>query len=312
MADIKQYIFFDFEMLCSDQGMAFEKMEAIRLGAVKYELDSEEILYFDRFIRPENRNPLTDFCKTLTGIDDSDLEKASDFKDVFADFLEWVGGLKKSQYFSWSPSDLSRLKIDSLKHSIPERTIRKIETRYTDFQDIFKKRVSKNNISVEDGLALYGLEFLGDKHNPMYDAYNTLRIYQSYLCEPIKSDMIMLKQFIFEEESPKDIRMINLKLSKQLQQDAKEILEQLREIYRIRDVKKLLKPIKRLSLKYENVCINRSGIFTKQNVCNAESFLSFYQDFLFTFEEHFAHSSRVVILHEYMLNPLKQLISTNT
>lgn len=312
MADIKQYIFFDFEMLCSDQGMAFEKMEAIRLGAVKYKLDSEEISYFDRYIRPENRNPLTDFCKRLTGIDDSDLEKASDFKDVFADFLEWVGGLKKSQYFSWSPSDLSRLKIDSLKHSIPERTIRKIETRYTDFQDIFKKRVSKNNISVEDGLALYGLEFLGEKHNPMYDAYNTFRIYQSYLCEPIKSDMIMLKQFIFEEESPKDIRMINLKLSKQLQQDAKEITEQLREIYRIRDVKKLLKPIKRLSLKYENVFLNRSGIFTKQNVCNAECFLSFYQDFLFTFEEHFAHSSRVVILHEYMLNPLKQLISTNT
>ncbi|MFV2048995.1 exonuclease domain-containing protein [Metabacillus sp. YM-086] len=312
MADIKQYIFFDFEMLCSDQGMAFEKMEAIRLGAVKYELDSEETSYFDRYIRPENRNPLTDFCKRLTGIDDSDLEKASDFKDVFADFLEWVGGLKKSQYFSWSPSDLSRLKIDSLKHSIPERTIRKIETRYTDFQDIFKKRVSKNNISVEDGLALYGLEFLGEKHNPMYDAYNTFRIYQSYLCEPIKSDMIMLKQFIFEEESPKDIRMINLKLSKQLQQDAKEITEQLREIYRIRDVKKLLKPIKRLSLKYENVLLNRSGIFTKQNVCNAECFLSFYQDFLFTFEEHFAHSSRVVILHEYMLNPLKQLISTNT
>ncbi|MFD2213315.1 3'-5' exonuclease [Metabacillus endolithicus] len=312
MADIKQYIFFDFEMLCSDQGMAFEKMEAIRLGAVKYELDSEEISYFDRFIRPENRNPLTNFCKTLTGIDDTDLEKASDFKDVFADFLEWIGGLKKSQYFSWSPSDLSRLKIDSLKHSIPERTIRKIETRYTDFQDIFKKRVSKNNISVEDGLSLYGLEFLGEKHNPMYDAYNTLRIYQSYLCEPIKSDMIMLKQFIFEVESPEDIRMINLQLSKQLQQDAKEITEQLREIYRIRDVKKLLKPIKRLSLKYENVFLNRSGIFTKQNVCNAECFLSFYQDFLFTFEEHFAHSSRVVILHEYMLNPLKQLISTNT
>jgi len=312
MADIKQYIFFDFEMLCSDQGMAFEKMEAIRLGAVKYELDSEEISYFDRFIRPENRNPLTNFCKTLTGIDDTDLEKASDFKDVFADFLEWIGGLKKSQYFSWSPSDLSRLKIDSLKHSIPERTIRKIETRYTDFQDIFKKRVSKNNISVEDGLSLYGLEFLGEKHNPMYDAYNTLRIYQSYLCEPIKSDMIMLKQFIFEVESPEDIRMINLQLSKQLQQDAKEITEQLREIYRIRDVKKLLKPIKRLSLKYENVFLNRSGIFTKQNVCNAECFLSFYQDFLFTFEEHFAHSSRVVILNEYMLNPLKQLISTNT
>ncbi|MEK1832729.1 hypothetical protein AAAC51_38820 [Priestia megaterium] len=43
MADVKQFIFFDFEMLCSNKGMPFEDMEAIRLGAVKYNIETENI-----------------------------------------------------------------------------------------------------------------------------------------------------------------------------------------------------------------------------------------------------------------------------
>ncbi|MDQ0804955.1 hypothetical protein [Priestia megaterium] len=38
MADVKQFIFFDFEMLCSNKGMPFEDMEAnsARRGEVQY------------------------------------------------------------------------------------------------------------------------------------------------------------------------------------------------------------------------------------------------------------------------------------
>lgn len=309
MADIKQLIFFDFEMLCSDKGMAFEKMEAIRLGAVKLELETKNISYFDRYIRPKNNEPLTKFCKNLTGIDDTDLIKANDFKEVFAEFLEWVGGLKKSHYFSWSPSDLSRLKIDAMRHELPERTIRKIETRYTDFQATFTKRVSKNNISVKDALGLYDLEFIGETHHPMYDAYNTLRIYQSFITRPIQSDMIMLEQFIFEEKVSSDIQHLNQKLAEHLKQDAQQLTGQLREVYRLRDAKKLIKPIRRIAVKYENVLLNRSGIISEENRMNSERFLHFYQDVLHTFEEHLAFSSRIVIFHEYMFQPLKQVKS---
>ncbi len=41
------------------------------------------------------------------------------------------------------------------------------------FKQFLPKRVSKNNVSVENRLALYNLQFEGEKHNPMYDAYNT-------------------------------------------------------------------------------------------------------------------------------------------
>jgi len=195
MADVKQFIFFDFEMLCSNKGMPFEDMEAIRLGAVKYNIETEDIEFFDRYIQPTKRVSLSRFCTELTGIKDTDLVGASNFKNVFEDFLTWIGGIKKSRFFSWSTSDLSRLKIDAEKHEISLATIKKIEQRYVDFQAIFTKRVSKNNVSVENGLALYNLQFEGEKHNPMYDAYNTLRIYLSFLNEPVQSDFIMIKQY---------------------------------------------------------------------------------------------------------------------
>ena len=307
MAEVKQFIFFDFEMLCSDKGMAFEHMEAIRLGAVKYDLETESISYFDRFIRPENREPLSDFCKSLTQIEDSDLVDASDFKVVFDDFLVWVGGVKKSRYFSWSPSDLSRLKIDAEKHGLPFRTIDKIKKRYIDFQAIFNKRVAKGNISVEDALTLYGMEFIGEKHNPMYDAFNTLRIYLSFLNEPMQSDLIMLKRFIFEEEVPLETDQINLKLNNYLRQDAALIIGQLREVSRIRSAKKLLKPVRRIVEKYENVLINRSGLFSEENVLHARFLVTFYHELLLSYNEHFSYSSKIIIFDEYMLQPLKQL-----
>ncbi|HZH61934.1 MAG TPA: 3'-5' exonuclease [Metabacillus sp.] len=309
MADIKQLVFFDFEMLCSDTGMAFEKMEAIRLGAVKYTIDTGSIAYFDQYIRPESTEPLTEFCKTLTGIDDDNLVGANDFKEVFADFLEWIGGIKKTRYFSWSPSDLFRLKMDGLRHDISERTIKKIEQRYVDFQKLFKDRVSKNPVSVEDALKLYDLEFIGEKHNPMFDALNTLRIYQTYINQPIQSDIIMVQKFIFGKKiSFFDIEDLNRKLQNQLHEDAKQLIEQLRQIYRLRDIKKLLKPVGRTAIKYENIILNRSGIFSKENICYAESFSTFYQDLIHTLEEHIACSSRTVILHEHMLRPLQKLL----
>jgi inhibitor of KinA sporulation pathway (predicted exonuclease) len=309
MADIKQMIFFDFEMLCSDNGMAYDMMEAIRLGAVKYDLETESISYFDRYIRPQNQEPLSDFCKALTGIDDHDLVGANDFAAVFEEFLAWVGGVKKSRYFSWSPSDLKRLKIDAEKHDIPLRTIAKIEKRYVDFQAILKKRVANGNVSVEDALALYGLEFIGEKHHPMYDAYNTLRLYLQFLHDPTQSDCIMFKKFIFKDEFPHNVDEINRKLNNHIIHDVGILAGQMREVYRLRDVKKLLKPIRRIVEKYENIVVNRSGMFTEENVKNARLLLTFYHELVRSYKEHYSYASKIIILDEYLLYPLNQLSS---
>ncbi|TXC90468.1 exonuclease [Metabacillus litoralis] len=315
MAGIKYFVFFDFEMLCSDKGMPYEKMEAIRLGAVKYDLETKKIDFFDQFIKPKNSDPLSEFCKTLTGIQDEQLANAHDFKSVFEDFVEWIGGVKKARYFSWSTSDLSRLKFDSIYHEIPPRTIRKIENNYIDFQATFKKRVAKRNVSVEDALSLYSLPFIGEAHNPMYDAYNTLRIYLAFLNQPIESDIIMLKQFIFNDEN--DLSLYNLKdinfyLAQQLVKDSSVLNEQLRDLYRLKDVKKLVKPLKRMAEKYQNIVVNRSGLFTEENIASAEIIITLYDEILFHYEEHLLYQSKIVMFHDHLLKPLNKMIEEST
>ncbi|MBU8688239.1 exonuclease domain-containing protein [Priestia megaterium] len=306
MADVKQLIFFDFEMLCSNKGMSFEDMEAIRLGAVKYNIKTEDIEFFDRYIQPTKRVSLSRFCTELTGIKDTDLVGASNFKNVFEDFLTWIGGIKKSRFFSWSTSDLSRLKIDAVKYEISLATIKKIEQRYVDFQAIFTKRVSKNNVSVENGLALYNLQFEGKKHNPMYDAYNTLRIYLSFLNEPVQSDFIMIKQFILEEV-PQNIKEMNAVLRKAIQKDLHIFAEELNEMYKMKDAVKIIKRAQRIVKKYENILINRSGLFSEENSFYVGLLVDFYHNLLICYNEHLEYSSKIIILDESTLHPLNQL-----
>jgi inhibitor of KinA sporulation pathway (predicted exonuclease) len=249
---------------------------------------------------------LSRFCTELTGIKDTDLVGASNFKNVFEDFLTWIGGIKKSRFFSWSTSDLSRLKIDAVKHEISLATIKKIEQRYVDFQAIFTKRVSKNNVSVENGLALYNLQFEGKKHNPMYDAYNTLRIYLSFLNEPVQSDFIMIKQFILEEV-PQNIKEMNATLRTTIQKDLHIFAEELNEIYKMKDALKIIKRTQRIVKKYENILINRSGMFSEENSFYVGLLLDFYHNLLLCYNEHLEYSSKIIILDESTLHPLNQL-----
>ncbi|WP_226034801.1 3'-5' exonuclease [Aquibacillus saliphilus] len=306
MAEMKYFVFFDFEMLCSNRGMPFEDMEAIRLGAVKFEIETENITYFDQFIRPTQLKPLSAFCKRLTGIEDIDLIGARNFEEVFFDFLSWVGGVKRSRFFSWSKSDLTRLKLDADKHNVSSTTISKIEERYVDFQAILSKRVSKSNLSVENALDLYDLRFIGQKHNPMFDAYNTLRIYLSFLNQPQKSDFIMLNQFIFGEVTDNKSE-INIKVREYLDKDIELFLRELDDIYKIRQAQKMIRKTKQLVNKYDNILVNRSGLFSSEIIDRVKLLKDFYDELLLTYKEHFDCSSKTMILGDQIVKPIKQL-----
>jgi inhibitor of KinA sporulation pathway (predicted exonuclease) len=306
MAETKFYVFFDFEMLCSDQGMPYSEMEAIRLGAVKYNLESETLSYFDRFIKPINTNPLSNFCKKLTGIRDEQLMQADSFPVVFEEFLSWVGGVKRTQFFSWSKSDLTRLILDAGNHDLPETTIRKIEERYIDLQAVFAKRVSKTTVSVENALALYGLSFNGQPHHPMYDALNTFRIYSSFANLPIQSELIMVKQFIIESDDL-NASTINDLVNIEIKKDMELLSSQLKEIYRLKDYVKLLKKMRAFVLKYQNIITNRSRVFSKETIESVRFFVQLYDNSLEMYHDHLVHSSKIIIVDEHTLNDLRKL-----
>lgn len=307
MVEAKQYVFFDFEMLCSKEGMAFANMESIRLGAVKYDVETKAITYFDRYIKPIQTEPLSQFCKSLTQIDDKDLADADSFPVVLQEFVSWIGHVNNSRFFSWSSNDVSRLELDGSSHGIPQTTIAMIKTRYVDFQAIFSKRVSKTNPSVENALALYGLQFEGEKHNPMYDAYNTLRIYLAFSKELVKTDLIMLNQFIFHDKEITINDDINTQLKHYMKQDLQKLFKEISIISNIRSTNKLLKRTGKLVKKYENILLNRSQLFNEEILLYVRLLVEFYQDLLVSYNKHYSYGCKIVILHEHMTSPLQRL-----
>jgi inhibitor of KinA sporulation pathway (predicted exonuclease) len=307
MTNVHQFIFFDFEMLCSSNGMPFSAMESIRLGAVKYDIETQTIKQFDRFIKPKYHKPLSQFCKELTKIEDCDLADAKHFPGVFQEFILWVGDISKSRFFSWSSSDLNRFELDALSHDIPINLVNEIKCRYVDFQAVFSKRVSKTNHSVENALALYQLPFVGEKHNPMYDAYNTLQIYLAFSNDLLKSDYIMLKQFIFGDQIINPLVDINIEIKKHLKKDLSSLFSELPIITNIRHGKRILKRTSKLAKKYENILINRSGMFNQENIYYVQKLIEFYRDLVNSYEEHYHYGCKVFILHEHMTLPLKQM-----
>ncbi len=286
--------------------MPYARMESIRLGAAKYDIQAKTITYFDRFIKPRNTNPLSDFCKELTKIEDNDLANANDFSVVFKEFVNWLGPVPHSRFFSWSSNDITRLELDALSHDIPRAKITAIKNRYTDFQAIFSKRVSKTNPSVENALAMYGLQFEGEKHHPMYDAYNTLRIYLSFSEELVKTDVIMLKQFIFTDQEILSSD-INGQLKRILIKDLQQLFNDIEIISNIRSAKKLLKRTSKLVKKYENILLNRSRIFNDEIIHYVRLLIDFYYNFLVSYNKHYSYGCKIVILHEHMTTPLQQI-----
>ncbi len=307
LAEVKQFIFFDFEMLCSEQGMSFAHMEAIRLGAVKYNLETEKVTFFDRYIKPTQTEPLSEFCKNLTCIEDEDLAKANNFPHVFNEFTDWVGDIELSRFFSWSSNDMTRLKLDAKHHNFSEAMIKSIAERYSDFQKTFSKRVSKINPSVENALALYGLSFKGAMHNPMYDAFNTLRVYLAFSNELVKTDVIMLNHFIFNDSNIELNANINDKINERIQIDLQTLINEMQPISNIRHASKLLKRTKKLVKKYENVLINRSRIFDEEILLSIRLLVDFYQELLASYNEHVSCGCKIFILHEHMLTPFNKI-----
>ncbi|MGM0847040.1 MAG: exonuclease domain-containing protein [Bacillota bacterium] len=306
MAELKQLIFFDFEMKCDNKGMAYETMEAIRIGAVKYNLETKKVTQFDQFIQPTTSEPLSLFCKNLTGIVDKNLETADSFPKVFRQFLLWIGGVKKSRFFSWSKSDMSRLKIDSQLHDLPTATIEKIESRYIDFQEVFSKRVSKKHLSVQNALALYGVDFKGAAHNPMYDAYNTLQIFLNYYRQPLTSDIEMVKAYILDGEEV-EFSYINERIRKELIHDLMEIRENLQFALRLKDAGKLLKKVNKIVEKYKNILINRSGMFSEDVKHLVHQLHHFHEGLNDCYQEHIKWSTRVMILDDHSLDFINNL-----
>lgn len=180
-SEVKNLIFFDLEMNCSfhkeeNHGIG----ETISIGAVKYNVDTEEIEKFYSLIRPTFNNIMSVKIIELTKLLQEDINEAKSFKEVFLSLEEWIKE-ESCIFISWGKDDLRVILGDNDRNGYKLNIVDIIRFEFVDFQseyDLYRK--SNQAISLKNALNYYDIEFEGNQHNALDDAYNLFRVYMKY------------------------------------------------------------------------------------------------------------------------------------
>ena len=173
-----RYIIIDLEATCWEHIRNTDRMEIIEIGAVLLPSASESPTHeFSRFVRPVVEPRLSDFCKQLTSIDQSDVDGADTFWTVFHDLLDWIGP-EPFVLCSWGAYDLNQFRIDCRRHNIrlPATFERHVNLKQ-EFARLFKRR----SCGMAAALKHAELPLEGAHHRGIDDARNIAKLAQLVL-----------------------------------------------------------------------------------------------------------------------------------
>jgi 3'-5' exoribonuclease 1 len=110
----------DLEATCCDlQSIPRHQMETIEIGAVMVDRDTLAIVdEFQTFIKPQRHPVLTDFCKQLTSITQTQVDTAPTFPAAIALWQPWLKQFDRTIFGSWGEYDRKQFQQDSKYHRI--------------------------------------------------------------------------------------------------------------------------------------------------------------------------------------------------
>lgn len=173
-------IYVDFEMNMPNNKTKKDLLRAdiIAIGAIMYDVNTGEIEKFKSLIKPIVTTAVYPHIEELTNISSQDLEQAPTYEDVMRKFKKWLGIFSDIEgIYTFGNLDLTCLnntdKISSQKYNHP-RFINNIRNLFVDIKDKYLEYGLRcmNYISLKNLLICANVEFSGDAHDPLYDAYN--------------------------------------------------------------------------------------------------------------------------------------------
>lgn len=174
-----QYIILDLEATCSkDKEM---ENEIIEIGAVKLNSELEEVSRFSEFISPIKTDKLTDFCKELTTIKQSDVDQANRFAIVLMEFLAWVADDGDTIYGSWGFYDKKQFEKDCKLHGLSTSWLKgnHISIKHQHYDNVLN-RVGYKALDMDKALKVSEIPLEGTHHRGIDDAVNTSKIFIKY------------------------------------------------------------------------------------------------------------------------------------
>ncbi len=175
------FIIYDLEATCWLGRPPGGYNEIIEIGAFKINMFGEVVGKFSRFVKPTVNPILSGFCKKLTKIEQTDVDKAASFPYVIDDFKDWI--FEESEDYilgSWGKFDkqliINDCELHRLEHEWVEPHIN-VKKQYHTNRKNEKERGLKVSLEKE------GLEFSGIEHRAISDAENLSKIFIKYIDE---------------------------------------------------------------------------------------------------------------------------------
>ncbi len=173
------FIILDLEATCWQGNAMGRNQEIIELGAYRLNGYGEWIDHFQCFVKPIQHPRLSTYCKDLTGITQSQINKAKTFEDRFQLFEDWFYAEEGPSILCvWGAMDLPLIIEDCLRHDLDYSFLPKCI-------DLKKQYASIYQLSKEVGLAkaleYNEIEFEGSAHRAIDDAYNTAKLFLRFL-----------------------------------------------------------------------------------------------------------------------------------
>lgn len=197
-------IYIDFEMnMPSDRSKRdMLNTDIIAIGAIQYDTDTGDIDEFKSLIKPVSNPNIYPHIEELTQITQEDLENASTYEEVMRRFKKWLGIFSQIEgIYTFGSLDLTCFnntdKKSAQKYNHP-RFINNIKSLFVDIKDKYLDYGIRcmNYISLKNLLQCANVEFQGDAHDPLYDAYNLYVLDEVLENNENIRDILIIKDFV--------------------------------------------------------------------------------------------------------------------
>ena len=176
----KVYIDFEMNMPSNKCRKDILNADIIAIGAVMYDEITKETNTFKSLIKTVDNQEIYEHIQELTGIGNEDMKNAPNYEKVMRDFKKWLGNLNKIKgIYTFGNLDLTCFthtdRRSAEKYNHP-RFVSNIKDMFIDLKEKYMNHGIKciNYISLKNLLEYANIEFDGEAHDPLADAYNLL------------------------------------------------------------------------------------------------------------------------------------------
>lgn len=167
----------DFEATCcAANSFPREEMEIIEIGFTIIDMRTHKVINkFSNFVKPEIHTKLTNFCKDLTTIRQTDVDEADSLDKVMRRWSNLLVPYYKNMIWgSWGYFDFSILKRELKNKKITADRITSLT--HVNLKNLFAKTQGNKARGLSRALTLCDLEFEGTAHRGIDDAINISRL----------------------------------------------------------------------------------------------------------------------------------------